>query len=57
MSDEAKLGLIAGVLAVIGVAVFGQPAAPPKTLPKPAAVAGAPTPPPALPPVAVVPGP
>ncbi|CAN5291464.1 hypothetical protein BH11PLA2_BH11PLA2_50040 [soil metagenome] len=25
MSDEAKLGLVAGVLAVIGVAAFGMP--------------------------------
>jgi hypothetical protein len=33
MSDEAKLGLVAGVLAVIGVAAFGlprEPTAPPK---------------------------
>jgi hypothetical protein len=33
MSDEAKLGLLAGVLAVIGVAAFGlprEPAPPPK---------------------------
>jgi hypothetical protein len=57
MSDEAKLGLVAGVLAVIGVAVFGQPAAPPKSPPKTASVVGTPSPPPTLPPVAVVPGP
>jgi hypothetical protein len=25
MNDEAKLGLVAGVLAVVGVAVFGMP--------------------------------
>lgn len=30
MSDEAKLGLVAGVLAVVGVATFGVPKEPAK---------------------------
>lgn len=51
MSDESKLGLVAGVLAVIGVAVFGFPAdRPPQAQAPPAATASAG---PALPPAAV----
>jgi hypothetical protein len=52
MSDEAKLGLVAGVLAVLGVAVFGFPADRPAAAARadPPAVAGAP---PSLPPAAV----
>jgi hypothetical protein len=55
MTDEAKLGLVAGVLAVLGVAVFGFPRQPAAAEP-PAAVAaaGTPTAPPGLPPAAVV---
>ncbi len=30
MTDETKLGLLAGILAVIGVAVFSQPKTPPR---------------------------
>jgi hypothetical protein len=50
MSDESKLGLVAGVLAVVGVAVFSFPKEPPKEPVKPAVTVTAPTPP------AVVPG-
>lgn len=57
MSDEAKLGLVAGVLAVIGVAVFGSPRGPAAADAggRPAAVvaAGTATTPPGLPPAAV----
>jgi hypothetical protein len=55
MTDEAKLGLVAGILAVVGVAVFGQPKEPPRTLPKPSVVAVAPSAPPSQPPAAVRP--
>lgn len=56
MTDEAKLGLVAGVLAVVGVAVFGQqPKEPPKEPAKPALVAGSATATPNLPPAAVSP--
>ncbi len=55
MTDEAKLGLVAGILAVVGVAVFGQPKEPPRTLPKPTPVVA--SAPPSLPPAAVVPAP
>lgn len=56
MSDEAKLGLIAGVLAVIAVAIFGFPKElSQKASPSPAegVVAGTATTPPGLPPAAV----
>jgi hypothetical protein len=57
MTDEAKLGLVAGILAVVGVAVFGQPKEAPRTLPKPSAIAVAASAPPVPPPAAVVPAP
>ena len=53
MNDEAKLGLVAGVLAVVGVAVFGMPREPSPTTTPPAATAGTGTQPPGLPPAAV----
>ena len=57
MNDEAKLGLVAGVLAVVGVAVFGMPREPSSVVAPPAATAGTATQPPNLPPAAVaVPG-
>ena len=55
MTDEAKLGLVAGVLAVVGVAVFGYPKEVPKAPVKPALVAGSATAPPTMPPAAVLP--
>lgn len=54
MTDEAKLGMVAGLLAVVGVAVFNVPKEPPKDA-KPLAVAGTPATPPSLPPAAVAP--
>jgi hypothetical protein len=55
MTDEAKLGLAAGVLAVFGVAVFGLPREPPVVNPpQTAAVAGTAATPPGLPPAAVI---
>ena len=54
MNDEAKLGLVAGVLAVVGVAVFGFPREPVAAAPVPAAmVAGTNAAPPALPPASM----
>ena len=50
MTDEAKLGLVAGVLAVVGVAVFGYPKELPKAPAKPALVTGSATAPPNMPP-------
>ncbi|WP_168219505.1 hypothetical protein [Limnoglobus roseus] len=55
MSDESKLGLVAGLLAVVGVAIFNFPKEPPKEAAKTLAVAGTPTTPPNLPPAAVLP--
>ncbi len=55
MSDESKLGLVAGLLAVVGVAIFNFPNEPAKDAPKALAVAGTPSGPPNLPPAAVVP--
>lgn len=37
MTDDAKLGLVAGVLAVVGVAVIGLPKETPKPPAEPAA--------------------
>ena len=50
MTDEAKLGLVAGVLAVVGVAVFGYPKEPGKIPAKPALVTGSATASPNMPP-------
>ena len=50
MTDEAKLGLVAGVLAVLGVAVFGYPKEPGKIPAKPALVTGSATASPNMPP-------
>lgn len=58
MNDEAKLGLVAGVLAVLGVAVFGQPkesSKPNANLPQTSVIVGTATAPPGLPPAAVLP--
>ncbi|MBL8865093.1 MAG: hypothetical protein KF873_11675 [Gemmataceae bacterium] len=55
MTDEAKLGLVAGILAVVGVAVFGQPKEAPRTLPKPVPVVSAPVAPPVQLPAGVAP--
>jgi hypothetical protein len=52
MTDDAKLGLVAGVLAVVAVAVFGFPRGPAAAPQPPAAVTGSPAVPPALPPAA-----
>ena len=54
MTDEAKLGLVAGVLAVIGMAVFGFQREPAASRKPEAAVAGTAAVPPGLPPAAVV---
>lgn len=55
MTDEAKLGLAAGVLAVLGVAVFGFPREPAGgAKPTAAVAAGTAATPPPLPPAAVV---
>jgi len=54
MTDDAKLGLAAGVLAVIGVAVFGFQREPARDRPPQAAVAGSAAVPPGFPPAAVV---
>lgn len=48
MSDDSKLGLIAGLLAVIGVAIFSFPKEPPKVEAKPAVVGTAPSQPAAM---------
>lgn len=42
MSDDSKLGLVAGLLAVVGVAIFSFPKEPPKAEAKPAVAAPAP---------------
>jgi hypothetical protein len=55
MTDEAKLGLVAGVLAVVGVAVFGYPKEAPKVPANPPLVTGTATASPNLPPAAVLP--
>ncbi len=55
MTDEAKLGLVAGVLAVVGVAVFGYPKEPQKVPAKPAVVTGSATTSPTMPPAALSP--
>lgn len=55
MADEAKLGLVAGVLAVVGVAVFGQPKDAPKPPEHTVAAVGTASTPPNLPPAAVIP--
>lgn len=55
MSDEAKLGLVAGVLAVVGVAVFGYPKEPQKIPAKPPLVTGNATTSPPMPPAALSP--
>ena len=56
MESEAKLGLLAGVAAVLAVAVvyFQKPAAAGPTRADPAAVAGTPASPPGVPPAAVL---
>lgn len=55
MSDDAKLGMVAGVLAVVAVAIFGYPKDLAGNTSKPVAgvVAGTSTTPPGLPPAAV----
>jgi hypothetical protein len=53
MTDEAKLGLVAGVLAVLGVALFGLPREPAAAAPLPVVATGTPTTPPGLPPAAM----
>ena len=55
MSDESKLGLIAGVLAVVAVAVFSHTQSPGTAGPPKPVVAGTASAPPSLPPAAVVP--
>ena len=55
MSDESKLGLVAGVLAVVGVAVFSFPKESPKETANKAVIVGTATKTPGLPPAAVVP--